>query len=72
LPFESERAGNRVRLKIRLANAIGTADVLTVAYSDSDDGLHAKRVIATSQLVFGEWWTVGAQYEPPSGESSRR
>jgi hypothetical protein len=67
LPVESQRAGNRVRLKIALANAVGTAGMLTVAYSDSDDGLHAKRVIATSQLVFGEWWTLGAQHEQSVG-----
>ena len=32
---------------------------LTVVYSDSDDGAHQKRLIATSQLVFGRAWTVG-------------
>jgi hypothetical protein len=33
---------------------------LTVVYSDSDDGAHQKRLIATSRLVFGRPWTIGA------------
>ena len=37
----------------------------TLVYSDSDDGIHQKRLIATSQLVFGKWWTLG---EAPDNE----
>ena len=37
---------------------------LTVVYSDSDDGVQAKRHIATSQLVPGKWWTLGTWYDP--------
>ena len=32
---------------------------LTVVYSDSDDGVRQKRLIATSNLTFGRTWTVG-------------
>jgi len=32
---------------------------LTVVYSDSDDGVRQKRLIATSNLQFGRPWTVG-------------
>jgi hypothetical protein len=32
---------------------------LTVAYSDSDDGVTQKSVIATSKLAFGRLTTVG-------------
>jgi hypothetical protein len=32
---------------------------LTVVYSDSDDGVRQKRLIATSYLAFGRPWTVG-------------
>jgi len=32
---------------------------LTVVYSDSDDGAHQKRLIATSELEFGRPFTVG-------------
>jgi len=32
---------------------------LTVVYSDSDDGVRQKRLIATSNLGFGRTWTVG-------------
>ena len=37
----------------------------TLVYSDSDDGSHQERLIATSQLVFGKWWTLG---EAPENE----
>jgi len=33
---------------------------LTVVYSDSDDGVRQKRMIATSHLTFGRTWTVGS------------
>ena len=33
---------------------------LTVVYSDSDDGAHQRRLIATSRLTFGRTWTIGA------------
>ena len=33
---------------------------LTVVYSDSDDGVRQKRLIATSHLTFGRTWTVGS------------
>src|SRR4029079_18878154 len=32
---------------------------LTVVYSDSDDGIHQKRLIATSLLRYGKAWTIG-------------
>jgi hypothetical protein len=38
----------------------GNPTSLTVVYSDSDDGVRQKRLIATSNLVFGRTWTVGS------------
>jgi hypothetical protein len=40
----------------------------TAVYSDSDDGVRQKRLIATSALVFGQWWTFG---EGPDGEQGK-
>jgi hypothetical protein len=37
---------------------------LTVVYSDSDDGVHEKSRIATSELQDGEWVLLGAPYRP--------
>ncbi len=31
----------------------------SVVYSDSDDGVRQKRLIGTSTLAFGKWWTFG-------------
>jgi len=61
---ESVRDDHRVRMKVGLARSFETNDSLTVVYSDSDDGVQAKRRIATSQLVPGKWWTLGTWYDP--------
>jgi len=38
-------------------------------YSDSDDGRHQKRLIATSELSYGKWWTFGEAPELPDDAS---
>ena len=48
-----------VRLRIAFAPSAVPGPRFTVVYSDSDDGTHQERLIATSQLVFGKWWTLG-------------
>ena len=54
-----------VRLKITFATATLTDQAFTAVYSDSDDGIHQKRLIATSSLEYGKWWTLGV---PPDDE----
>jgi len=51
------RTDRGVRFRIVLASE---GDGLTVVYSDSDDGVRQKRLIATSQLRFGRPWTIGS------------
>jgi len=52
-----------VRMKIRLAEVIGANDRLTLVYGDSDDGVRAKRRIATSELDSRHWWTLGEAFD---------
>jgi hypothetical protein len=54
-----------VRLRITIDPATLAGLRLTLVYSDSDDGAHQERLIATSQLVYGKWWTLG---EAPDNE----
>lgn len=49
--------GNVARLHLRTPPGF---EAITVVYSDSDDGKTQKRMIATSNLVFGEPETLGA------------
>lgn len=56
---EVARDGKAVRLKVRFASETLTDRPFTAAYSDSDDGVHQKRLIATSALEYGKWWTLG-------------
>jgi hypothetical protein len=51
------RTDRGVRFRIVLP---GEGHGLTVVYSDSDDGVRQKRLIATSQLRFGRPWTIGS------------
>ena len=66
---EVHRAGNVVRLKLDLEGAIGASASLTIVYSDSDDGRHQKRLIATSELSYGKWWTFGEAPAAQDGAS---
>jgi len=66
---EVHRAGNVVRLKLDLEGAIGATASLTIVYSDSDDGRHQKRLIATSELSYGKWWTFGEAPAEQEGAS---
>ncbi len=63
---EIARANDKtIRLRVTFdANSL-PGPRFTLVYSDSDDGIHQKRLIATSQLVFGKWWTLG---EAPDNE----
>lgn len=63
---EIHRTGDLVRMKVGLEGAIGAGASFTVVYSDSDDGRHQKRLIATSDLAYGKWWTFG---EAPEAET---
>jgi hypothetical protein len=51
------RSEHSARFRIGLS---GKETGLTVVYSDSDDGVRQKRLIATSNLTFGRPWTVGS------------
>jgi hypothetical protein len=64
LSVESTRGNYGVRMKIRLAEVIGTNDRLTLVYGDSDDGIRTKRRIATSELDSRNWWTLGETFDP--------
>jgi hypothetical protein len=56
-----------IRLRIAFeANSL-PGPRFTIVYSDSDDGTHQKRLIGTSQVVFGKWWTLG---EAPEDEGA--
>jgi hypothetical protein len=57
---EIARAGKAVRLKITFDAETLRNRPFTAVYSDSDDGVHQKRLIATSSLEYGKWWTLGA------------
>jgi len=54
-----------IRLRIAFEPNAVPGPRFTVVYSDSDDGTHQERLIATSPLVFGKWWTLG---EAPENE----
>ena len=41
-----------------------------MAYSDSDDGVRQKRLIATSSLAYGRWWTLGQAREIDAKEAT--
>lgn len=59
-PADGAEAG-RARLKIAFDEKPG---VVTVVYSDSDDGTEQERLIATSDLEGGESATLGSTREP--------
>ncbi len=42
-----------------LATKSHSRPIKPVATSDSDDGRHQKRLLATSDLAYGKWWTFG-------------
>jgi hypothetical protein len=56
----------RVRLEIRLPQV---PEALTVVYSDSDDGKSQERLIATSDLRFGDRATLGQPYPVPATDA---
>jgi hypothetical protein len=58
LTAEVEKNGRAMRLKVVLPPKLLTGR-FSVVYSDSDDGVRQKRLIATSTLAFGKWWTFG-------------
>jgi hypothetical protein len=63
---EVARANDKtIRIRIAFEPNSLPGPRFTVVYSDSDDGTHQKRLIATSDLVFGKWWTLG---EAPEDE----
>ena len=65
---EVARAGNVIRLRVTFEADTLPGPWFTAVYSDSDDGVRQKRLIATSALVFGQWWTFG---DGPDGEQSK-
>ena len=65
---EVARAGKAIRLRVTFEADTLPRPWFTAVYSDSDDGVHQKRLIATSALVFGQWWTFG---EAPDGEEGK-
>lgn len=54
---------NRIRLKVRLPEGVGP--LRTIVYSDSDDGTGQERLIATSDVEYGEGMTIGEVKEYP-------
>ena len=59
---EVVRSGRIARARIPAAEWLKGEDEttsLTVVYSDSDDGLRQKRLIATSQVERGQWFSLG-------------
>jgi hypothetical protein len=66
---EVQRAGDVVRLKINMREVLASGPSFTVVYSDSDDGRHQKRLIATSALEYGKWWTFGEVPDEQEGAS---
>ena len=65
---EVARAGSAIRLRVTFDADTLPRPWFTAVYSDSDDGVRQKRLIATSALVFGQWWTLG---EVPDGEEGK-
>ena len=61
---EVARAGTTTHVRIHLPWAFDTG-MLTVVYSDSDDGVHQKRLIATSAFEYGRAWTLGEAFDVP-------
>jgi len=60
--LKTERVGDangRVRLRIPLAGKLEPGDRFTVVYADRDKKEAGQRVIATSELSFTKWWTLG-------------
>jgi hypothetical protein len=43
---------------------------LTVVYSDSDDGVRQKRLIATSRLQYARTWTIGSVTAIPASQAT--
>jgi len=56
---EVEKVAHGARVRVRLGEAIGNGERLTVAYADA----HAHRTIASSPLEPGKWWTLGQVFE---------
>ena len=54
---EAQQQGRVARLKIVLPATL-LAGRFSVVYSDSDDGVRQERLIATSPVAFGKWWTL--------------
>lgn len=62
--IEIARANEKtIRLRVTFAANALPGPRFTLVYSDSDDGIHQERLIATSELVFGKWWTMGEMPE---------
>ena len=66
---EAHRAGNVARLKLSLRGTLAAGTPFTIVYSDSDDGRRQKRLIATSALSYGKWWTFGEAPAAQEGAS---
>jgi hypothetical protein len=56
---ERAESGGVVHLRVQLPPAENALEGLTVAYSDSDDGMAQKSIIATSKILFGRRETLG-------------
>lgn len=68
---EVTRRGRVARLKIPLGpERASGATRLTVAYADSDDGIHLERVLATSELDPGRPETLGDVWEVEPEEAT--
>jgi hypothetical protein len=66
---EVARAGQAIRLRVTFDADTLPGPWFTAVYSDSDDGMRQKRLIATSALVFGQWWTFGVVPDHEGGKS---
>ncbi len=68
---EVVRSGHTARARIPVADWLkGDATSLTVVYSDSDDGLRQKRLIATSQIARGQVLSLGNVRDVDAGDAT--
>lgn len=58
LAAEVQKSGRSMHLKVLLPPRL-LAGRFSIVYSDSDNGVRQKRLIGTSTLGFGKWWTFG-------------